>query len=224
MLRDLKRYNSHALFTVLCLLLWSIPAFAQSDTATVLGTVRDSNGAVLAGVTLILKNIETGSTSNVVSDGDGNYSFVNVKNGRYQVAATHDGFSRFVADNISVGVNARQRVDFAMQPGAVSENVVVTDAAELLETDSSDRGQIINRKQIVDLPLNGRSYANLTLLSPGVRESSVNGIGSPGREAAFNVNGLRNTFNNFLLDGVDNNAYGTSNQSFSSQVVQVSPG
>ena len=223
MLRDLKRYNSHALFTVLCLLLWSSPAFAQSDTATVLGTVRDSNGAMLAGVTLILKNIETGSTSNVVSDEDGNYSFVNVKNGRYQVAATHDGFSRFVADNISVGVNARQRVDFAMQPGAVSENVVVTDAAELLETDSSDRGQIINRKQIVDLPLNGRSYANLTLLSPGVRESSVNGIGSPGREAAFNVNGLRNTFNNFLLDGVDNNAYGTSNQSFSSQVVQVSP-
>jgi hypothetical protein len=189
----------------------------------VLGTVRDSNGAVLAGVTLTLKNTDTGITINVVSDSDGNYSFVNVKNGTYQVVATHEGFSRFVADNVSVTVNARQRVDFELRPGQVSENVVITGAAELLETDSSDRGQIINRKQIVDLPLNGRSYANLTLLSPGVRESSVNGIGSPGREAAFNVNGLRNTFNNFLLDGIDNNAYGTSNQSFSSQVVQVSP-
>nr|MBA3692699.1 Plug domain-containing protein [Acidobacteriota bacterium] len=82
----------------------------------------------------------------------------------------------------------------------------------------------MQRKQIIALPLNGRSYANLILLAPGVRESHTNSsIGGGGREAAFNVNGLRATMNNFLLDGVDNNAYGTSNQSFSSQVVQVSP-
>ncbi|MEP6902860.1 MAG: TonB-dependent receptor plug domain-containing protein, partial [Actinomycetota bacterium] len=93
-----------------------------------------------------------------------------------------------------------------------------------LQTDSSEVGQVVQRKQIVALPLNGRSYANLALLAPGVRESSTNStIGGGGREAAFNVNGLRATFNNFLLDGIDNNAYGTSNQSFSSQVVQVSP-
>ena len=74
------------------------------------------------------------------------------------------------------------------------------------------------------LPLNGRSYANLALLAPGVRESHTNNpSGGGSREAAFNVNGLRATVNNFLLDGVDNNAYGTSNQSFSTQVAQVSP-
>src|SRR5262249_52231768 len=88
---------------------------------------------------------------------------------------------------------------------------------------SSEKGQVVQREQIVNLPLNGRSYANLVLLAPGVRESSQNGITTAGREAAFNVNGLRNTVNNFLLDGVDNNAYGTSNQSFSAQVVQISP-
>lgn len=102
--------------------------------------------------------------------------------------------------------------------------MIVTNAATPLEIDSSDRGQVIQREQIIALPLNGRSCANLVLLAPGVRESSTNSsIGGGGREAAFNVNGLRATFNNFLLDGVDNNAYGTSNQSFSSQAVQVSP-
>ncbi len=101
--------------------------------------------------------------------------------------------------------------------------MVVTSDAPLLETDSSDRGQVIEREQIVNLPLNGRSYANLALLSPGVVESNQNGVGTSGREGSFNVNGLRSSANNFLLDGVDNNAYGTSNQGFSNQVVQVSP-
>ena len=120
-------------------------------------------------------------------------------------------------------MNARQRVDLVMTPGTVTESIVITDAAQLLETDSSVRGQVVQRDQIVNLPLNGRSYANLALLTPGVRESSQNSTTEAGSEAAFNVNGLRNTVNNFLLDGVDNNAYGTSNQSFSTQVVQVSP-
>src|SRR5204863_6630379 len=92
-----------------------------------------------------------------------------------------------------------------------------------LETESSGRGQVIQREQIVNLPLNGRSYANLALLTPGVRESSTNAPNGGGREAAFNVNGLRATFNNYLLDGVDNNAYGTSNQGFSNQVVNLPP-
>ncbi len=95
--------------------------------------------------------------------------------------------------------------------------------AQLLETDSSERGQVIERQQIVNLPLNGRSYSSLALLSTGVLESNQNGVGTSGREGSFNVNGLRNTANNFQLDGIDNNLYGTSNQGFSNQVIQVSP-
>ena len=71
----------------------------------------------------------------------------------------------------------------------------------------------------MNLPLNGRAYADLALLSPGVRSSSI----STSRDASFNVNGMRSALNNFILDGVDNNSYGTSNQGFSNQVVQVSP-
>ena len=213
------------LIPFLCLLFVSAvnTAFAQFDSATVLGTIRDSGGAAMPGVTVSLKNIDTGLSVTAQTDGDGNFQFTNVRIGNYRVSAEKQGFSTAVAERVNVTVNARQRVDLAMQPGAVTESVVITDAVQLLETDSSVRGQVVQREQIVNLPLNGRSYANLALLTPGVRESSQNGITTAGREASFNVNGLRNTVNNFLLDGVDNNAYGTSNQSFSSQVVQVSP-
>ncbi|HZS06373.1 MAG TPA: carboxypeptidase regulatory-like domain-containing protein [Blastocatellia bacterium] len=212
--------------TVLCFLFvlaGVTPVYAQFDSATVLGTIRDAAGLALPGATVTLKNVATGITATAQTDGNGDYLFPNVRIGTYRVSAELQGFSTAVAEKVEVVVNARQRVDLAMQPGAVSESVVITDAAQLLETDSSVRGQVVQRQQIVNLPLNGRSYANLALLAPGVRESSQNGITTAGREASFNVNGLRNTFNNFLLDGVDNNAYGTSNQSFSSQVVQASP-
>jgi hypothetical protein len=197
---------------------------AQFETATVLGTIQDQNGASIVGATVQLKNTETGITASMITDTNGDYQFVNVKIGVYQVIVEAKGFSRTVADKINVAVNARQRVDLNLKVVQATETVTVTDAANPLETDSSERGQVIQRQQITAIPLNGRSYANLVLLAPGVRESTTNStIGGGGREAAFNVNGLRATFNNFLLDGTDNNAYGTSNQSFSSQVVQVSP-
>ena len=90
--------------------------------------------------------------------------------------------------------------------------------------DSSQRGQVITHEQAVALPLNGREYSALALLTTGVRLSALNtGSASTVREGSFNVNGLRSTFNNFLLDGLDNNAYGTSNQGFSNQVMQPPP-
>jgi hypothetical protein len=224
-MRFIIRREFARLIPFLCLLFVSAvnTAYAQFDSATVLGAIHDGNGAAISGVTVTLKNIDTGLSVTAQTDSEGNFQFTNVKIGNYRVSAEKQGFSTAVAERVNVTVNARQRVDLAMQPGAVTESVVITDAAQLLETDSSVRGQVVQREQIVNLPLNGRSSANLALLTPGVRESNQNAATGSGREAAFNVNGLRNTFNNFLLDGVDNNAYGTSNQSFSSQVVQSSP-
>ncbi|MEO5820876.1 MAG: TonB-dependent receptor [Vicinamibacteraceae bacterium] len=210
-----------------CLTLWcvsSLPLHAQFDTAVVLGTVRDGSGAVVPGATLTLKSVEAGITAETQSDENGNYQFFNVRVGSaYEVTAACQGFSSSVVKNVGVAVNARQRVDFSLQVGALTDEVVVTGGAQLLETDSSERGQVIERQQIVNLPLNGRSYSSLALLSTGVLESNQNGVGTSGREGSFNVNGLRNTANNFQLDGIDNNLYGTSNQGFSNQVIQVSP-
>jgi hypothetical protein len=94
--------------------------------------------------------------------------------------------------------------------GAVTETVEVTAAAAVLETDTSSRSQLINTQGVVELPLNGRTYSDLALLTTGVVKSPSAGS----REGSFVVNGLRSTYNNYLLDGVDNNAYGTSNQGF----------
>ena len=199
--------------------------WAQFDTGTILGTVHDGTGAVIPDVTITLRNTQTGVNATTQTDAQGNYQFGNLRIGNYEVTAEKIGFAKAVVPNVELVVNARQRADITLQVGAVSDKVVVTGAVALLETDSSEKGQVIGREQIQDLPLNGRSYADLALLAPGVSESNSNdiAISGTGREASFNVNGLRNTFNNFQLDGVDNNQYGTSNQGFSNQVTSPSP-
>jgi hypothetical protein len=209
----------------LCLL-GIAPCFAQFETAEVLGTIRDTQSAVIRKATVTLTNQETGIEAKTTSDDDGNFLFSQVKVGRYTVTAEAAGFSKAVAADIAVDVNARQRVDLTLQVGNVAESVNVTGAASALETDTSEHGQVINTRQIVELPLNGRNYADLALLSTNVIKSpiavSFGPSGTP-REGSFNVNGMRSTYNNFLLDGLDNNMYGTSNQGYSSQTVQPSP-
>ena len=218
----MNRFFSVCVLSVLAVL----PSFAQFDTAEVLGTVRDKTGASVPKATLTLLNVDTGIQAKTVADDSGNYAFSNVKIGTYKVTAEAKGFSTEVAPDITVNVGARQRVDFSLQVGAVTETVEVNGAAAALETDSSAQGQVISTASIVELPLNGRNYADLALLATNVIKSPIAVSFSPSgtpREGSFNVNGMRSTYNNFLLDGLDNNAYGTSNQSYSSQVVQPSP-
>ena len=200
-----------SLFLTLCL---SLSAFAQFDTAVVLGTTRDQSGNVVPGAAIKLLNVETGIQATTTTNDTGDYLFLNVKIGTYKLTAEKPGFSAANADNVGVSVNARQRVDFSLKVGQVTESINVTEGVIAVESDSSDRGLVVVRKQIVDLPLNGRNYADLALLSTGVRRSDY-AVANPPREGSFNVNGQRSIFNNFLMDGMDNNAYGTSNQGFS---------
>ncbi len=202
------------------LLVLAAPAFAQFETATVVGTVRDSSGGVVPDAKVTLTNVETGVSAIRPSDANGNYEFFTVRIGSYLVTAEKDGFSVALVDNVQITVGARQRVDLSMTVGQLTEKVEVSARAVLLQTDSSDRSQVITAEQTKALPLNGREYSSLTLLSPGTRSSP---LAAGGREGSFNINGLRSTFNNFLIDGVDNNAYGTSNQGFSNQVMQPPP-
>ncbi|MBE0658433.1 MAG: TonB-dependent receptor [Bryobacteraceae bacterium] len=192
---------------------------AQYDTATVLGTVSDPTGAAVPNAKVTLLNVQTGVAVTQTTDESGNYQFLNQRIGSYKVTAESGGFKQTSSLDFTLTVSARQRVNITLQVGEVSESVTVSDSVRLLETDSSDRGQVVGRAQIVNLPLNGRAYADLALLSPGVRKSNI----SNSRDASFNVNGLRSSLNNFMLDGVDNNAYGTSNQGFSNQIVQLNP-
>ncbi|MGA2725378.1 MAG: TonB-dependent receptor [Bryobacteraceae bacterium] len=200
--------------------------YGQFDTAEVLGTVRDSTGGTIPKADVTLTNLDTGIQAKTSTDDNGNYDFFNVRAGRYSIVVEHPGFSRATATDVAVNVNARQRVDLAMPVGAVTETVEVTGAAAPLETDSSEHGQVVSTAAVAELPLNGRNYADLALLSANTVKSpisaSFSASGTP-REGAFNVNGMRSTYNSFLLDGLDNNAYGTSNQGYSAQLVQLSP-
>jgi hypothetical protein len=211
-----------ALTAALAAILLSATLLAQFDTATVLGTIRDSSRLPVHGSTVTVTNTQTGVSQTAETNESGDYQFFNLKPGTYTVSAEAKGFKRVTAAQFTVNVSARQRVDLELPVGTVTETVDVTAAAAQLEADTSSRGTVVGNQQIVNLPLNGRAYADLALLVPGVRKSDL-ANGSTPRDASFNVNGMRSSQNNFVVDGVDNNAYGTSNQGFSNQVVQPSP-
>jgi hypothetical protein len=211
------------LVCVLAGLALAAPVAAQFETGAVVGTIRDNSGAVIPGASVTLLNTQTGVSVLKTTDSEGNYEFFTVRPGSYKVTAELSGFATAYTDNVPVSVGGRQRVDLTMKVGDLTEAVEVVGGARTLETDSSQRGQVISGRQATELPLNGREYSALAQLSPGVRLSALNTGGLTPREGAFNVNGLRSTFNNFLIDGVDNNAYGTSNQGFSNQVMQPPP-
>jgi len=208
--------------SLLLFLLAVVSSFAQFDAASVVGTVRDRSESVVPGATVVLTNQNTSIETKTTADDEGNYTFFNVKIGIYTVSAEAQGFSKVIAKDIILNVNARQRVDLTLAVGTMAESIEVSGAATILQTDSSERGQVIAGRTIVELPLNGRAYSDLALIATGVTRSPSAFSGTP-REGSFNVNGLRSTFNNFILDGVDNNAYGTSNQGFANQVAQPSP-
>jgi hypothetical protein len=195
------------------------PVFAQFDSGAVLGTIQDPSGLSIGGAKVTLESLETGVQRTVNADESGSFEFLNVRIGNYRLTAEREGFKKASSADFRLTVGARQRVDLALQVGSVSESVTITDAVAALETETSSRGTVIGAEQTVNLPLNGRNYADLALLAPGVRRSAI----AESRDASFNVNGMRSSQNNFVIDGVDNNSYGTSNQGFSNQVVQLSP-
>jgi len=141
-------------FVLAVLVLFSIvPSIrAQFDAAEVLGTVTDASGAVLANVNLLLRNQDTGVELRTTSDADGNFNFFDVKVGRYTLTAQLDGFATFAANDVTVNVNARQRVDISMKVGAASEIVEVSDVAQALETDTTEHSQVISSRQVTELP------------------------------------------------------------------------
>ena len=124
-------------------------------------------------------------------------------------------------------VGNRQHIDLTLRVGAAQTTVEVTDVALQLETESSERGQTITNYQSESLPLVSRNYSDFLALAPGSRQAPTaaltSSVNSLLRAGAYNVNGQRSMFNNFLLDGLDNNAWGESNQGFDNQIIAVPP-
>lgn len=200
-------------------------ANAQFDSGAVLGNIKDPSGATIPMATVTLIDVAKGVKVVHTTDASGAYEFDSVQPGDYSLSVSAQGFHISKTDTFKVNIGARQRVDLALSLGANSESVTVSGAASLLETETSDRGGTIQGAEAVALPLNGRSYADLAQLVPGVRRSLISTVAAsiPPRDAAYNVNGLTSMDNNFTLDGIDNNAYQEANQGYSSEAVIPSP-
>jgi hypothetical protein len=221
--------NLKLLFVALAiaLLLPAHAAFGQFDTGSVIGVIQDSSGAVVPGVTVNAVNKATGVVSTGVSSTSGEYEIPNLHTGNYKVTAEREGFSSAVADNVLVSVGVRQHIDLTLKVGQTATTVEVSDVALQIDTENSERGQTISGYQTSSLPLVSRNFSDFLALVTGSRQAptqaTTSSISSLVREGAYNVNGQRSMFNNYLLDGMDNNAYGESNQGFDNQIINIAP-
>jgi hypothetical protein len=199
----------------------------QYENGSVVGIARDSSGAAIADATVTVTNRATGVASKRQSDDQGNFEVPALRVGQYDVKVEKEGFAAATATNITILVASRQRVDMTLSVGSAATSVEVSDVALGVETDTSQRGETVTQHQTVSLPLVSRNFSDLVGLAPGVR-ATANGVQTTSntglvREGSFNVNGQRSMFNNYLLDGMDNNAYGESNQGFSNEIIPTIP-
>lgn len=217
------------LSTILLLVLFSRVTWAQYDTGSVVGGIHDSSGAAIPNATVTVTNDATGVATVVKSGDSGDYEVPSLRAGVYTISASASGFATTQANQITVSVGARVRIDLTLKVGtAEATTVEVSGVALQIQTETSQRDQTITGYQSSSLPLVSRNYTDLLALVTGVRQAptqatTTSNINSPVRAGAYNVNGQRSMFNNFLLDGMDNNAYGESNQGFDNQIISVPP-
>jgi hypothetical protein len=182
----------------------TLPAFAVGPTGTIVGTVSDPSEAVIPKAQVTVRNQGTNATREVQTDGDGDFSIPLLPPGVYEVSAEVAGFRRSVYSGVNLNVDQTVRVDFVLQVGQLSEQVIVAEPVPLVQTDTSTLGQVIERKQVSELPLNERNFLTFALLVPG-GQMPVQGSQNSTQGGAISVNGAREQSNDFLLDGVDNN-------------------
>ncbi len=212
-----------SLLTLIFAVLFCFPlaALAQQEKATITGEVNDATGAVVPKASIIVTNTETNISLKTETNNQGFYIVSSLKPGLYSITVEKAGFKKVVRTGITLQVNQTARADISLQIGDVTQTVEIVAAAGLLETETSSRGSVIDQRKIVELPLNGRDYNQLALLSPGVLPTTPR-LASVNFKGAINVNGNR-TFNNvFLLDGVDNISYSNSFRGENVQLVQPS--
>jgi hypothetical protein len=178
---------------------------AQVDTGSITGTVTDSTGAVVGGAKVTLVNEGTGVTLSTNSGSDGNYVFSPVRIGSYKLEAAAQGFKTQVQTHVVVEVSARVLLNFTLQPGATTETVEVTSSAPVLQAEDASVGQVVDQRNVNNLPLNGRNFTFLAQLAAGVNTPQADTRGNAA-SGAFAANGNRPAQNNYMLDGIDNNS------------------
>jgi hypothetical protein len=180
---------------------------AQDISASIHGTVTDESGGIVSGAKVTAINTDTGFQRGTVSSSQGAYVLVELPVGRYRVEAEAQGFKKYVQEGISLDVNQQATVAVHLAVGTATQEIQVTSDAPMIESTSTNLGQTVGEREILDLPLNGRNFTQLGLLQTGVvplTPGLLEAGGSARAGQAYAVNGQRPESNNFLIDGADN--------------------
>src|SRR5437773_3798808 len=202
----LYSFERYATAIVVLIALPTCLVFAQTSTATatILGVVKDTSGALIPGVSITVKHTESGLTRNAISSGTGDYNVPLLPIGAYELATAMPGFKQDVRRGINLVVGQQAVINLTLEVGAAAEQVTVTEEAPLVNTTLSSTSGLINEQQIKELPLNGRSFDQLLVLNVGVVNNTSNMAGGAGGAfPAFSVAGHRQETNRFLINGVD---------------------
>src|SRR2546427_378981 len=188
---------------------FSALAFAQI-TGTISGTVTDSTGAVVPGVNVALKSVEKGITRTVRTDEGGRYRAPELALGSYEISVEAAGFETVVRSGITLTVGREAVVDFTLQVGTITDKITVTGEAPLVQTANATVAALVDERAMRELPLNGRSFADLTSIQPGVASDlEITALGTQavytggGGAARRSIDGTKPQQSTFLLDGME---------------------
>ncbi len=190
----------------------TIPALGDVATASLRGTISDSTGGVLAGATVVVRNIDTGVSRSTTTNGIGAFQLLDLQAGRYQVEASQNQFTTAQLSEVVLRVGDQLRIDLKLSPAAQSELVEVRETVPLTQIETAASSSVVNERAIQDLPTDGRQLQNLALLTPGIDagwnvSTAANRYGKAreNTEGAFSVDGARSRSNDFLFDGMPMN-------------------
>ena len=189
-----------ALLLLVLLAGFTCRASAQSFKATVIGTVVDASGGIVPGATVSVAQEGTGLTMSTTTNADGTFSLAQLPPGRYDLTVELAGFRKFVQSGLSLETDQVRRVEAKLEVGSVAEAVTVAAHVAVINTDTSNKGEVITARQVADLPLNGRDYTELALLVPGVYRRPTDDDQGEG----LATSGTRTDASNFILDGIVN--------------------
>jgi hypothetical protein len=194
-------------------LLDATTSLAQVTTGTIVGTVKDTDGGAVAGATVTITEVDKGTSKTISTDATGSYNAPFLIPGRYEVAIEASGFRKLLRRGVVLQVNERARVDATLEVGTFAEATEVTALAPLTRSDSAEMGEVIEERAVRELPLNGRNFATLVYLAPGITPGqageNLSGASTfnPRGASNFNALGSQANTNAWLVDGIDNNEY-----------------
>jgi len=200
-----SRVSIWMLASLVVLLCSAAPIRAQVDAGSISGTVTDASGGTINGVSVTLTNQGTNASLTTTTGSDGSFKFSPVRIGSYKLKASLQGFQAVEQRDVTVNVEQNVVVDFTLKPGSVNETIEVASSIPVLETQDASVGQVIDSRNVDNLPLNGRNFTFLAQLAAGVNTPQADTRGNAA-SGAFSANGLRPAQNNYLLDGIDNNS------------------